>query len=548
MVSVDGGAAVAVTGAGPGESLALTGANGTINATLAGGLRSGKASLANVATGNGSLGALVDAVNASGAGISAAAVKVGANAYRLQVASTTTGAASDVAVDTQNLAGALSSFSTVSAGKDAVIHIGDGDGGYDVRSATNSLSDVLPGVTLQLKNADPDLVVTVTVGQDGNALADRVTKLVDAANAAVGFIATQAAYDPENKDAGPLLSDGMARTLQQRVYTAVSGAVSASTLGSPGAVGISLAKDGSMSFDRAKFTAAYAKDPDAVASLFRAGGTATDSHVNFLTASATTQAGTYAVDVTQPATQAAAAGTALSGAGLLNSETIDVRVGGAAGVTASYAAGAGASLSSVADGLNAAFAEKGLAMSAQVVSGQLVLRTSGYGTSTKFEVRSSALGGAGEQTGLVSATAIWQLHAGIDVAGTINGVAGTGNGQVLVAPTTDTTLGGLALTVSASAAGSYGTFNYIPGAAQRLSMVANSAIAFGSGSITTAISGKQSQIRDFATQISDWDTRLATREALLRKQFSTLETALGKLKDQSNWLAGQLAGLPSGSA
>jgi flagellar hook-associated protein 2 len=183
-----------------------------------------------------------------------------------------------------------------------------------------------------------------------------------------------------------------------------------------------------------------------------------------------------------------------------------------------------------------------------VVSGQLVLRTSGYGTSTKFEVRSSALGGAGEQTGLVSATAIWQLHAGIDVAGTINGVAGTGNGQVLVAPTTDTTLGGLALTVSATAAGSYGTFNYIPGAAQRLSMVANSAIAFGSGSITTAISGKQSQIRDFATQISDWDTRLATREALLKKQFSTLETALGKLKDQSNWLAGQLAGLPSGSA
>ncbi len=116
---------------------------------------------------------------------------------------------------------------------------------------------------------------------------------------------------------------------------------------------------------------------------------------------------------------------------------------------------------------------------------------------------------------------------------------------MLISPATDPTLGGLALTVTATSAGAYGTFNYVPGAAQRLNMAASAAVAFGSGSITTAISGKQSQIHDLDSQIADWDDRLASREALLKTQYANLETALGKLKDQSTWLAGQLAGLPT---
>jgi flagellar hook-associated protein 2 len=306
-----------------------------------------------------------------------------------------------------------------------------------------------------------------------------------------------------------------------------------------------LKKDGSISFDPAKFTAAYAKDPAAVASLFRAGGSSSDSHVNFLTASAKTKAGAYAVVVTTPAAQAEADGTALSGAGLASAETLDVRMGD---LTASYSAAAGTTLDAVAGGLNAAFADKGMALSAQVVSGRVVVRTSGYGNGATFDIRSSALGAPGGQTGLVTATGAWETHNGTNVAGTINGVAATGNGQVLVSPATDPTLGGLAVTVTATSAGSYGTFTYVPGAAQRLNMVASAAVAFGSGSITTAISGKQSLIHDLDSQITDWDDRLAARGALLKTQYANLETALGKLKDQSSWLAGQLASLPTGSA
>jgi flagellar hook-associated protein 2 len=502
----------------------------------------------NIDPGNGSLSALVDAINASGAGISAAAVKVGAAGYRLQVSSTTTGAASTIAVDTTNLSASLGTFATVQAGRDAVIRIGEGPGAYDVSSATNSISELLPGVSVQLQQEDPDATVTITVARDSAAIADKVSALVDAANAALSTIASNSTYDPDTKKAGLLLADGNARRLADQVYQAISSLVTGSSIGSAGGVGISLQKDGTVAFDKSKFLAAYAADPTGVARLFQEGGTATDSHVTYLAASDNTRAGTYAVDITQAAAQASKTGTTLSGAGLLAAEAIDVRVGGASGVTASYAAQAGETLDEVADGLNAAFAQKSMAISAQVVGGQLVLKTSAYGSLASFEVQSNALGAAGEQTGLVAATGVWESHAGIDVAGTINGVTATGQGQALIAPALDPTLGGLALTITATAPGALGTFTYIPGIAARLDAAASDAIDFGTGSITTAISGRQTRISQLNDQISNWDVRLAAREATMRRQFSAMETMLGKLRDQSNWLAGQLASLSTSSS
>ncbi len=310
----------------------------------------------NIDPGNGSLGALVDAINASGAGISAAAVKVGTAGYRLQVSSTTTGAAFTIAVDTANLSGSLGSFATVQTGRDAVIRIGEGAGAYDVTSPTDSITDLLPGVSVTLHQADPATTVTVSVARDGTAIADKVAALVDTANAALASIAENSKYDAETKTAGLLLADGNARRLADQVYSAISSLVPGNSLGSGGGVGISLVKDGTVSFDRNKFLAAYNANPAAVAALFQEGGTATDSHVSYLSGSDNTRAGTYAVAITQAAAQASQTGTALSGAGLVAAETIDVRVGGASGVTATYAASAGESLESVADGLNAAFA------------------------------------------------------------------------------------------------------------------------------------------------------------------------------------------------
>jgi flagellar hook-associated protein 2 len=64
-----------------------------------------------------------------------------------------------------------------------------------------------------------------------------------------------------------------------------------------------------------------------------------------------------------------------------------------------------------------------------------------------------------------------------------------------------------------------------------------------SRSVSAVITGRNSEIDSMNDQISDWDVRLATKREAMQKQYADLETALGKLKDQSSWLSSQIAGL-----
>lgn len=61
--------------------------------------------------------------------------------------------------------------------------------------------------------------------------------------------------------------------------------------------------------------------------------------------------------------------------------------------------------------------------------------------------------------------------------------------------------------------------------------------------ISSVITGRNNEIDQLTTQIENWDIRLASKRLSLQKTYSDLEVSLGKLKEQSNWLAGQLAGL-----
>jgi flagellar hook-associated protein 2 len=64
-----------------------------------------------------------------------------------------------------------------------------------------------------------------------------------------------------------------------------------------------------------------------------------------------------------------------------------------------------------------------------------------------------------------------------------------------------------------------------------------------SKSVTAVVTGRKNEIDSINNQISDWDVRLSVRQAALQRQYASLETSLGSLKNQSSWLAGQLGGL-----
>ncbi len=63
------------------------------------------------------------------------------------------------------------------------------------------------------------------------------------------------------------------------------------------------------------------------------------------------------------------------------------------------------------------------------------------------------------------------------------------------------------------------------------------------GLLQNLIQRRNDNIRTLNDQVSAWDQRLEMRKTALQRQFSGLEVALGKMQQQSSWLAGQLAGL-----
>ena len=265
VVALDGVAAT-VSSLTRGAQLSLNGAGGdSMVFTLSGGLRTGTASatLVNVAAGA-SMTDVVSAINGAGAGVRASAVQVSPTAYRLQVNSMTTGAASDVTLGDGAFPSSLSTLGSMvqlQAGTDTVLHVGSGPGAYDATSPTATVAGLLPGVTITATKADPTTPVTITIDRDSNGIADKVQAMVKAANDVLSYLSSQSAYDTTTKTGGPLLGSSMARDLAERLTdTAVGTATS-----TPGLDGIGVARDGTLTFDRTAFLAAYTKDPNGVA-------------------------------------------------------------------------------------------------------------------------------------------------------------------------------------------------------------------------------------------------------------------------------------------
>jgi flagellar hook-associated protein 2 len=220
--------------------------------------------------GDGSLGAVVTAINGSSAGVTATAVQVAPNQYKLQISSKTSGAASAFTVDATNMA-ALGSFGVVTQGSDASVTVGTGPAAYTVTSSSNTITGLVDGLTLTVKATGTS---NVNVALDVNTIAANVTKLVQAVNDANAYINSNDNYDPATKKAGVLLGDSSAERLGQSLVDALINPVSGASV-LPSAAGITLNSDGTITFDQAAFTAAFTANPSGVAQAFQVNGTST---------------------------------------------------------------------------------------------------------------------------------------------------------------------------------------------------------------------------------------------------------------------------------
>jgi len=215
------------------------------------------------------LTSLKDSINALNAGVSASVVNDGSGPtpYRLILTGTSTGTSSSINI-TQNDT-SLAFSTTLQAAQDATFTV---DGMAFTRQ-TNSASDIITGVTVDLMAADPAKTVTVTVSRDTDSITESVKKLVDAYNGVASYIRMNNRYDSDTKKAYPFFGDSVARSIADDLRRVFSSSVSGlpDTMNRLLHAGVSTDKEGVMSLDTAKLKAALNSDFDGVVSLFTKG-------------------------------------------------------------------------------------------------------------------------------------------------------------------------------------------------------------------------------------------------------------------------------------
>lgn len=230
-----------------------------------------------------------DKINNAGAGVTASIVTDSsgarlvmrsgatgeANAFRVIVADTDGNSA-----DTTGLSGlgydpsaAIASMSRTQTAVDARATID----GLAITSASNTLADVVPGVTLKLAkvSADP---VEVSISSNTETIKKAVTDFATAYNDLAKYLTTQTKYDAASKTAGTLQGDASVNALRGALRSLGGGTSSASSVLTRLAdVGLDPQSDGTLKVDATKLGDTLGSKLAEVRKLFSTSTGATDA-------------------------------------------------------------------------------------------------------------------------------------------------------------------------------------------------------------------------------------------------------------------------------
>ena len=147
--------------------------------------------------------------------------------------------------------------------------------GIPITRSTNSIDDVVTGVTLNLvaeaQVGEADTIVTVS--QDSTATTEKIQEFVDSYNKVLDLVNSELTYSGVDKDAGSLFGDSTVRSLQRTLGGLIStGFANGSETTSLGALGIELDNQGKLSIDSTKLNNTLSTDPRAIDNVFAGSG------------------------------------------------------------------------------------------------------------------------------------------------------------------------------------------------------------------------------------------------------------------------------------
>ncbi|HEU4621262.1 MAG TPA: flagellar filament capping protein FliD [Burkholderiaceae bacterium] len=217
-----------------------------------------------------SLNGIRDAINAANAGVSASLVKDGGTT-RLVLRSQSSGAENSVritvsdadgnntdatglsalAFDPTASAGAGQNLTQTQAARDAEFRID----GLALKSASNTITDAIQGVTLRLTK-ETTSAVDLKLGQDNDSIKSAVQSFITAYNSLNTLIANDTRYDPSSKTGGPLQGDRTVTSVSNQLRAILRETLGSNAIGKLSDAGVRVQRDGSLTLDSTAFNSA----------------------------------------------------------------------------------------------------------------------------------------------------------------------------------------------------------------------------------------------------------------------------------------------------
>ncbi|EFK96619.1 Flagellar hook-associated protein 2, partial [sediment metagenome] len=283
---------------------------------------------------------------------------------------------------------------------------------------------------------------------------------------------------------------------------------------------------------------------DDFAALFATTGRSSDSLVSYSKAGSDTKVGSYAVNITQLATQSSYVSTIGNGTFNIDNtnNTFKLKVDGTeSGLI---------TLSTSSNLSGAALAQE---MQTQI-NKDSVLQTAGRSVTVSFDAASGDMAIKSSRFGSESAIAVTQISpasntlgltiksgaAGLDVAGTIGGFSAKGLGTQLTG-TGDAE--GLVINVAGGLTGDRGTVGYTKGYAEQLNTLIGGFLS-SDGVLTRQMNDFTQRIESIGESRVKLNERMESLEERLRSQFLAMDLMVGKMRSTGDFLTGQLATLP----
>lgn len=509
---------------------------------------------------NNTLEGLRDAINEADFGVSATIVNDGSG-YRLLLNSAQTGAENSIEIsvndtgdsnntDANGLSAlafnaSASNIEQTAAAADAVFSIN----GLSINSATNRVSNAIDGVDITLKSVSDGSPVTASVITDRAGVKEALNDFVDGYNQFITTTNRLTAFDAATGSAGALQGDFSVRSivgqLRQTLASAVDGFNGPFT--SISEIGFTTNADGTLSINNTLLDSALESNFDDIVGLFAAAGFPEDDGVEFVNATDDTQIGSYAVEVTQLASQGQLVTGAIGGGFPLtidaDNDNLTVRIDGVTSQEIALTQGVYDSGEALAAELQAringeaTIAGSSARVNVSFATDRFEITSDSFGGNSQVEILTVDTNSAG-QLGLSAATGV----SGQNIAGSIGGAIAIGSGQQLTGAA-ESSAAGLALRIQGGDLGARGAVDFSRGVAAQLNSLLESFLA-SDGILESRTEGINERVDDIEEAREKLERRMEVLETSLRARFTTLDTLLASLQTTSDFLTQQLASLP----